>query len=222
MRGTGSKPWLEPGLGLDNGDELPSLSPRTSLEEVRLCPGVKPDIPARCAGRAEATESPRFRPAFACTLHLLLTLSDRFIMALSTNPPSPLVGEGGRPDVDRILEALPKPGLSIVNEVFRSNGLKDGKSRAGDFDGDNDTTDAGLADRGSSGFDSVVRPVGGAKADFGGDEGGVALSGSSFERSPAMLDMPGSLIARLVEAGAASASVSLLRYAAEPTPLSAV
>lgn len=44
-----------------------------------------------------AIESPRFKPEFACTLHLLLTLSDLRIIALCTKPPSPFVGDGGRP-----------------------------------------------------------------------------------------------------------------------------
>ena len=40
------------------------------------------------------------------TLHLL-TLSDRFIIALCTNPPRPLVGE-----IDRVGEERPLPGES--------------------------------------------------------------------------------------------------------------
>lgn len=82
MMGTGSEPWLETGLELDKGEELPSLKPRVSFEELRLCPGVNVGVPDRCGGLEFATESPRFRPEFAWTLHLLLTLSDLFIIAL--------------------------------------------------------------------------------------------------------------------------------------------
>lgn len=46
--------------------------------------------------RLLAIEFPRLRPGGDCTLHLLLTLSDLFIIALCTNPPIPLVGEIGR------------------------------------------------------------------------------------------------------------------------------
>lgn len=46
--------------------------------------------------RLLATELPRVRPGGDCTLHRLLTLSDRFIIALCTNPPIPFVGDGGR------------------------------------------------------------------------------------------------------------------------------
>ena len=128
MSGTASDAWLETGLELDRGDEFP-LCTLASLEEVRLCPGVNPDAPDRCAGLEVATESPRFNPAFACTLHLLFTLSDLFIMALWTKPPKPLVGEGGRPDEDNKLGFLPNPGVSNSNDALRSSGLNMGKSR---------------------------------------------------------------------------------------------
>lgn len=69
--------------------------------------GMSLDMPLLCKdnGRALATESPRFRPVLAWTLHLLLTLSDRLIMALSTKPPRPLVGDGDRV-CDRTLDDL--------------------------------------------------------------------------------------------------------------------
>lgn len=48
MRGTGSGiPWLETGLELDKGDEVPSLTVLVSLDEARLCPGEKPEAPER-------------------------------------------------------------------------------------------------------------------------------------------------------------------------------
>lgn len=67
---------------------------------------MEPIVPV---GRGEAVESPRFKPAPACTLHRLLTLSERRIMALSTKPPRPLVGETGRlPKVVPLLVGVPK------------------------------------------------------------------------------------------------------------------
>lgn len=57
-----------------------------------------------------ATESPRLSPGAACTLHLLFTLSDRFIIALSTKPPRPFVGDGG------LLEE-PQPGNAAEDEA---------------------------------------------------------------------------------------------------------
>ena len=42
------------------------------------------------------TELPRESPEGSCALHRFETLSDRFSMALWTNPPSPLVGDDGR------------------------------------------------------------------------------------------------------------------------------
>jgi hypothetical protein len=39
VMGTGS-PWLETGRELDNGDDVPSLPPLTSLDEPRACPEV--------------------------------------------------------------------------------------------------------------------------------------------------------------------------------------
>ena len=41
-------------------------------------------------------EFPLLRPGPACALHLLLTLSERFSIALCTKPPRPLVGDAGR------------------------------------------------------------------------------------------------------------------------------
>ena len=45
---------------------------------------------------APSIEFPRLRPGAGVALHRLLTLSDLFIIALCTKPPSPLVGEAGR------------------------------------------------------------------------------------------------------------------------------
>lgn len=119
-----------------------------------------------------------------------------------------------------MLEVLPSPGVSAASEVFRSKVLKAGRSRAGVFFGDEDSTGTGFG-RVRSASDGCCLD-GSGNGDFGGEDGGVALSGSSLERVSAELDMPGSLMPRLVKAGPASASVSSLRYAAEPTPRSAV
>ena len=54
--------------------------------------GLEPSYPLRLL----AIEFPLLSPAPGCALHLLLTLSDRFSIALCTNPPRPLVGELGR------------------------------------------------------------------------------------------------------------------------------
>jgi hypothetical protein len=71
--------------------------------------------------RLLATESTRFSPAAAgWALHRLLTLSDRFIMALCTKPPRPFVGEidlsilSGeiRPDVGDIVTLRPRARVS--------------------------------------------------------------------------------------------------------------
>lgn len=143
LRGTGSVPWLDTGLEADKGDDSPSLAGRISLEEPLLCPGLKPVILDRCAGLDVATESPRFRPVPACTLHLLLTLSERFIIALCTKPPSPLVGEGGRPAEERILDVLARPYPSTSECPMLSGDFKDGGSRAGDFEGETENMETG-------------------------------------------------------------------------------
>lgn len=105
--------WLDPGLEDASGEE--GVSPRVdgmSLDKPLLCKEV---------GLPPATESPLLRPVFDLTLHLLLTLSERFIMALSTKPPRPLVGEIGR-FCERALEVRNKLGvdssefkLSVLN-----------------------------------------------------------------------------------------------------------
>jgi hypothetical protein len=140
----------------------------------------------------------------------LLTLSDRFIIALSTKPPRPFVGDGGRAEEDKMLEVLPRPGVSAANEVFGSKGLNVGKSRAGGFEGDDDIMETG---RGLvwSELDGCRGLMGNAWAAFGGDGGGVAFSVSSFERSSAALDMPGSRMARLAAVDIVSESISFLR-----------
>lgn len=97
-----SRPWLEPGREEARGDDgVPSLLDCTSLDRPRLWNEV---------GRPPATESPRFKPVFALTLHLLLTLSDLRIMALSTKPPKPFVGETGRFE-ESTLDVLPRLGV---------------------------------------------------------------------------------------------------------------
>lgn len=109
-----------------------------------------------------ATESPRFNPAFACTLHLLLTLSDLFIIALWTKPPNPLVGEGGRPAEDSMLGVLPSPAESGSDGVVRSSGLKVGRSKVGDFE--DVERETGLAKAASSVLDVCLSSSGNAVA----------------------------------------------------------
>lgn len=89
-------------------------------------------------------ESPRFKPALACTLHLLLTLSDLFIIALWTKPPRPLVGEAGRPADESTLGLRPTPDTSESWTIVRSRGLKVGKSSSGDLVGEAAAMEAGL------------------------------------------------------------------------------
>jgi hypothetical protein len=92
------------------GDD--ELSGRTGLVLLGRLSEFNWAAPAPAAPRVLlllATESPRLSPVAACTLHLLLTLSDRFIIALSTKPPRPLVGDGG------LLED-PQPGNAVADD----------------------------------------------------------------------------------------------------------
>jgi len=50
--------------------------------------------------RLLAVEPARCKPGAAVALHLLLTLSDLFIIALCTNPPIPFVGDTRPEDID--------------------------------------------------------------------------------------------------------------------------
>ena len=84
--------------------------------------------------RLDATESARAKPGGDATLHLF-TLSDRFIMALCTNPPIPLVGEAER-----------------VGDVRPS-------VRVGDRSGDRVSTSAGGSNRGEDAMSSIEPPV---------------------------------------------------------------
>jgi hypothetical protein len=78
----------------DDGGPRPDFVSRGGLPPLVSGTGARlPSVP-----RWPAIESPRFRPGAACVLHLLLTLSDRFIIALCTNPPNPFVGDGGLSD----------------------------------------------------------------------------------------------------------------------------
>jgi hypothetical protein len=76
--------WLDVGLEFGCGEfsllKLLGFDSLAAMTEPRLL----------------ATESALLRPAGDWTLHLLFTLSDRFIIALCTNPPMPLVGDIGR------------------------------------------------------------------------------------------------------------------------------
>ncbi len=195
-----------------------------SFEEFRLWPGLKPDTPARCGGRAFATESPRFRPALAWTLHLLLTLSDLFIIALWTKPPRPLVGDGGRSAEESTLEVRPSAGRSTSAVVVRPKGLNGGKSSVGDLEGE-ETIEAGLMGKEGSRTGVCAWSNVGVEACLGGDEERSGECGSSFARSSARLealDIPGSLILRLEKEAGLSVSLSFFRYAAEFDPRSAV
>ena len=105
--------WLE--VGLEEGRGEPSL--------LRL-PGL--DAPA-AEPKLLATEFPRLRPGGACTLHLLLTLSDRFIMALCTKPPIPFVGEAGRSNLSGEIRPcegdIAKPRVSAVESILGGSNL---------------------------------------------------------------------------------------------------
>lgn len=181
---------------MDKGEEFPSLTILLSLEEFLLWLGEYPVTPDRCAGLVVATESPRLSPALACTLHLLFTLSDRFIIALCTKPPSPLVGDGGRPAEDRILEVLPRPGESPSAVLLKSSGLNDGRSKTGDFD-ERDIIEAGLAEPAWSPSGSWCR--GRVETVLRGEGGGVGFWGSLLATTVESFDMPGSLTPRFVK-----------------------
>lgn len=80
-----------------------------------------------------AIELLRLRFGGDCILHLLLTLSVRFIMALCTKPPMPLVGESDlsgfsgdmRPcDGDIAMDLAKLPSLSPVADVVSDGGSK--------------------------------------------------------------------------------------------------
>lgn len=87
--------WLELGLDVDNGvfSRLKLLGRASRVGEFKLLPR---GILERSWLLRLLTELPRVSPPGDCTLHLLFTLSDRFIIALWTNPPIPLVGDIGR------------------------------------------------------------------------------------------------------------------------------
>jgi hypothetical protein len=163
-----------------------------------------------------ATESPRFKPGAACTLHLLLTLSERFIMALSTKPPRPLVGEGGLLDD-------PQPGKAAEDISAGFSSLV--KSILGASIGvDNGLDDAGVAtfectaEVGPSILEFAVRAFCVGNCGFANAPSRPGDFSGSVDCSR---DMPGSLILRPIELSE-SLSLSLRLYAAEPTPLSAV
>lgn len=64
--------------------------------------------------RLLVTESPLLRPGGDCTLHLLFTLSDLFIIALCTKPPMPFVGDAGRSNLSG--EIRPCDGDILTSE----------------------------------------------------------------------------------------------------------
>ena len=86
--------WLD--VGLESGSELCRGSSLGILRELGTPSRMLP-MPLRML----AVESCRERLEPGCALHLLLTLSFRFSMALCTKPPMPLVGDAGRSKVAR-------------------------------------------------------------------------------------------------------------------------
>lgn len=85
--------FCEIGLAISAGSDIASSGLFSPCEvEGASKPSPKPVTPLLLV----AIELPRLKPPVGCALHLLLTLSDRFIIALCTKPPSPFVGEGGR------------------------------------------------------------------------------------------------------------------------------
>ena len=105
--------WLE--VGLEDGRGEPSLlrlvGRERPVEELRLL----------------ATELPRVSPGGACTLHLLFTLSDLFIMALCTKPPIPFVGEAGRSNLSGEIRPcegdIARPRGSDDESIFGASNL---------------------------------------------------------------------------------------------------
>lgn len=73
------------------------LREATGLEALSRKPPMGPTAP-----RTLAVESFRTSEEVGWALHLLLTLSVRFNMALCTKPPMPLVGDAGRSEVRRV------------------------------------------------------------------------------------------------------------------------
>jgi len=80
---------LEPGLA--SGSLVSCVESSFGM----LCDPAKPLRTLPSPLRMLAVEFSLLKPAPGCALHLLLTLSDRFNMALCTKPPIPLVGDGG-------------------------------------------------------------------------------------------------------------------------------
>lgn len=74
-----------------------------------------------------AMEFPRLRPGGDWTLHLLLTLSDLFIIALCTKPPIPFVGDGGRSSLSGEIRPcdgdIAKPRASDKESIFGGSNL---------------------------------------------------------------------------------------------------
>ena len=68
----------------------------------------------------EAMESARVKPGGLVTLHLL-TLSERFIMALCTKPPIPLVGDGVRAGENRPVGEGEPPSAGVFSSAAPSN-----------------------------------------------------------------------------------------------------
>jgi len=88
--------WLDVGLELGCGEasRLKLLGLEVPFEERAMLPvGV---FAVSWWLLLLATEFPLFSPGGDWMLHLLFTLSDRFIMALCTKPPIPFVGDAGR------------------------------------------------------------------------------------------------------------------------------
>ncbi len=177
--------WLEVGL-----------EPSTDASDLSLNMLVGRDLERECMlFRFEATESARASPGGEVTLHRF-TLSDRFIMALWTKPPIPLVGEMGLVGDER-----PEPST----EPRRPSGA----SSSGAF---------------SVGGSSLgVEDMGGGEArrrsaDFSGS---MAL-GASLASVGAGRSIPGSAVFTEDMSRVSESSTWFLRYAAEPRPLSAV
>jgi hypothetical protein len=85
--------WLDPGLELDPGEPSGLRLPGPeSAGWVIAMVVLDPSYPPRLL----AIEFSLLKPEPAWALHLLLTLSERFSIALWTKPPRPLVGDGGR------------------------------------------------------------------------------------------------------------------------------
>ena len=193
--------WLEVGREPGSADDL-WLSNLGMLYDAGTAFLILPN-PLRIL----AVESSRLNPGPACALHLLLTLSFLFSIALCTNPPMPLVGDGGL-----------SPKLRLCSEGIR---LK------GDCSASGETTGLGCEAPFCVGREADIdvglpdwRRVSDCD-DRDGCERSIGMLGASSLDAGRSLARPGNWRIEGTESGSSSSS-RLRRYAAEPSPRSVV